>query len=184
MKQFRGGLVFEAHRPFYHSTRGSRVIKTKKKCARLRRSGWAGWWVGVEKCEAVPRRARIQGSWRCASLNSKLERNKAEEEGWGWSCGGTGPVGETGWPSGSWSVLDAPLSRSWRCSPVGIWALQGYLAHKTLPPPPLGLPLGPRNRPTVGSEGSAVSYERGTPVRTPKGPKRMHTLRATIPLRP
>ena len=30
MKQFRGGLVFKAHRLWYHSTLGSRVIKEKK----------------------------------------------------------------------------------------------------------------------------------------------------------
>jgi len=29
--QFRGGLVFEAHRRVYHSTLGVRVIKKKKK---------------------------------------------------------------------------------------------------------------------------------------------------------
>ena len=31
MEQFRGGLVFKAHRLLYHSTPGSRVIKKKKK---------------------------------------------------------------------------------------------------------------------------------------------------------
>ena len=31
MKQFRGGLVFKAHRLVYHSTLGLRVIKKKKK---------------------------------------------------------------------------------------------------------------------------------------------------------
>ena len=31
-------------------------------------------------------------------------------------------------------------------------------------PPPLGPPYGPRHRPTVGSWGGAVSYERGAPV--------------------
>jgi len=31
VKRFRGGLVFKAHRLFYHSTLGSRVIKKKKK---------------------------------------------------------------------------------------------------------------------------------------------------------
>ena len=35
----------------------------------LRTSTW-------QKCEAVPSRARIQGSSTCASLNSGLERNK------------------------------------------------------------------------------------------------------------
>jgi len=33
-KRFRGGLVFKAHRLFYHSTLGSRVIKKKKKRCR------------------------------------------------------------------------------------------------------------------------------------------------------
>ena len=37
------------------------------------------------------------------------------------------------------------------------------LAHKKTHPP-LGLPQGPRHRPTVGSLGGAVSYERGNPV--------------------
>jgi len=41
--------------------------------------------------------------------------------------------------------------------------VHGFLAHKK-PPPPLGSPQGPRQRPTVGSWGKAVSYERGTPV--------------------
>ena len=31
VKRFRGGLVFKAHRPLYHSTLSSRVIKKKKK---------------------------------------------------------------------------------------------------------------------------------------------------------
>ena len=33
-----------------------------------------------QKCEAVPRRARIQGSLTRVSLNSRLDRNKEEEE--------------------------------------------------------------------------------------------------------
>ena len=41
--------------------------------------------------------------------------------------------------------------------------LQGCLVHKK-PPPHLGPPEGPRHRPTVGSLGGAVSYERDTPV--------------------
>ena len=41
--------------------------------------------------------------------------------------------------------------------------LQGYLAHKKHPPS-LRPPYGPRDRPTVGSYGGDVSYERGTPV--------------------
>ena len=31
VQRFRGGLVFKAHRPLYHPTLGSRVIKKKKK---------------------------------------------------------------------------------------------------------------------------------------------------------
>ena len=46
---------------------------------------------------------------------------------------------------------------------VWVWALQGYLAHTKLPPSP-GHSYGPRHRPTVGSRGGAISYERGAPV--------------------
>jgi hypothetical protein len=42
--------------------------------------------------------------------------------------------------------------------------LQGYLAHKKKLPP-LGPLHGPRHGPTAWSQGEAVSYERGTPVR-------------------
>ena len=31
LKRFRGGLVFKAHRLFYHSTLGSRVKKKKRR---------------------------------------------------------------------------------------------------------------------------------------------------------
>jgi len=31
-------------------------------------------------CEAVSRRDRVQGSWTCLSLTSRLESNKEEEE--------------------------------------------------------------------------------------------------------
>jgi len=44
--------------------------------------------------------------------------------------------------------------------------VHGYLAHKQQHPP-LGPTQGPRHSPTVGSYGSAVSYERGTPVEAP-----------------
>ena len=33
-----------------------------------------------QKCTAVPRRARVQGSWIFVSPKSRLERNKEEEE--------------------------------------------------------------------------------------------------------
>ena len=36
--------------------------------------------TGLHKCAAVPRRARIQGSWTYVSLNFRLESNKEEEE--------------------------------------------------------------------------------------------------------
>ena len=42
--------------------------------------------------------------------------------------------------------------------------LQGSLAHKKTPTP-LGTPYDPRHRPTVGSQGDAFSYERGTPAK-------------------
>ena len=42
-------------------------------------------------------------------------------------------------------------------------ARQGYLTHEKQPPL-LGLSLGPRHSPTVGSSKGAVSYARGTPV--------------------
>ena len=41
--------------------------------------------------------------------------------------------------------------------------LQGCLAHKKQPPPP-GPPFAPRHSHTVGSQGGAVYYERGTSV--------------------
>ena len=37
-----------------------------------------------QKCEAVPRRARIRGSYTCASLNSRLESHKEKKKGEGW----------------------------------------------------------------------------------------------------
>ena len=44
VKQFRGGLVFKAHRLLYHSTLGLRVITKKKK---LR--GWQSDLAAVER---------------------------------------------------------------------------------------------------------------------------------------
>ena len=41
----------------------------------------------------------------------------------------------------------------------GILGVQGYLAHKKPPPTPQDY-----HRPNAGSQGGAVSYERGTPV--------------------
>ena len=37
VERFRGGLVFQAHRLFYHSSLGSRVIKKKRRYRRTRR---------------------------------------------------------------------------------------------------------------------------------------------------
>ena len=46
---------------------------------------------------------------------------------------------------------------------LSVECVQGYLAHKkTLTP--LGLPQGPRQRPTVGSYEEVVSFERGAPA--------------------
>ena len=47
----------------------------------------------------------------------------------------------------------------------GFW-IEGYLAHKKLPPP-LEPRKGPRHRPTLKSWEEALSYERGTPVEVP-----------------
>jgi hypothetical protein len=57
-----------------------------------------------------------------------------------------------------------------------VYRIQGYLAHKkqtTLPGPP----KDPRHRPTVGSWGGALSYERGTPVLEIKDTPRLRVLR-------
>ena len=45
----------------------------------------------------------------------------------------------------------------------GTCAVQGYLAHKK-PRPPLGPPLAPGHRATVGTKEEAVSYEQGLPA--------------------
>ena len=55
-----------------------------------------------------------------------------------------------------WATAHSPVAT--RCV-----ALQGYLARKKTPKP-LGPPQHPRHRATVGSQGGALSYERGTPV--------------------
>ena len=44
VKRFRGGLVFKAHRLVYHSTKGLRVIKQK------RRSSYARQGAGMRIC--------------------------------------------------------------------------------------------------------------------------------------
>ena len=45
---FRGGLVFKAHRLFYHSTLGSIVIKKKKKSSLWVGFGVESSWIGVQ----------------------------------------------------------------------------------------------------------------------------------------
>ena len=45
-----------------------------------------------------------------------------------------------------------------------VQCLQGYLANMTIFTPLGPPPLDPKHRPTVGSQGKALSYERGTPV--------------------
>ena len=79
MKRFRGGLVFKALRLVYHSTLGSRVIKKKKKKGKeeeedlllhalvrrplslhlFRAQSEPPTLDRMQKCAAVPRRARI-----------------------------------------------------------------------------------------------------------------------------
>ena len=44
--------------------------------------------------------------------------------------------------------------------------LQEYLTHKNITPPPRTA-IGPKHGPAVGSQGVALSYERGTPVPAP-----------------
>ena len=64
-------------------------------------------------------------------------------------------------------------------------ALQGYLAHKK-PPPPLGPPWETRHGPTVGSNGVAFSYQRGTPVQVlvlPGQPRLVSRARVGLELR-
>ena len=41
---------------------------------------WGPGSTTLQKCEAVPRRARIQGSWTFVSLNSGLEGKSNKEE--------------------------------------------------------------------------------------------------------
>ena len=36
--------------------------------------------IVFQNCEAIPRRARIEGSWTCVSLNSRLEIIQEDEE--------------------------------------------------------------------------------------------------------
>ena len=87
---FASGIASTALRLSYHSTLGLRIIKKKRFRVTtqrdLRRST-------SQKCAAVPRSARIQGSLTFVSLNSRLasneevslnsrlESNKEEEEG-------------------------------------------------------------------------------------------------------
>ena len=56
-----------------------------------------------------------------------------------------------------------------RLSPVHEGMYRGASLIRN-PHPPLGSTLVPRHRATVGSYGGAVSYERGTPVRTRTAP--------------
>ena len=62
-------------------------------------------------------------------------------------------------------MSEVPLYLKTKCTdlPSLLCGLQGYLANKKTPTP-LGPPLDPRHRPTVGSLGGAVSYDRGTPL--------------------
>ena len=70
MQRFRGGLVFKALRLLYHSTVGVRVIKKEEEEAEIDGFVSDSWReksrrlppVFSQECEAVPTRARIQGS--------------------------------------------------------------------------------------------------------------------------
>jgi hypothetical protein len=57
------------------------------------------------------------------------------------------------------------------CPPTHLPAISSHISLRGTSlirsnPPPLGSLEGPRQRTTVGSQGGAVSYERGTPVPT------------------
>jgi hypothetical protein len=65
VKRFRRGLVLKAHRLVYHPTLGSRVMKKRKRHEfRMDREREPGKLsiqeqTTPQKCEAVPRRARM-----------------------------------------------------------------------------------------------------------------------------
>ena len=63
-------------------------------------------------------------------------------------------------PHGRCGSLDSSSGAVICCYNV---ALQGYLAHQKQPPR-LGPAQNPGHSPIVGSQGGAISYERGTPV--------------------
>jgi len=67
---FRGGLVFKAHRLVYHSTLGSRVIKKKREEKDARHDGMvqAGW---SESCQAL---VRSHEERRCSILGPTQSR--------------------------------------------------------------------------------------------------------------
>jgi len=47
VKRFRGGLVFKAHRPLYHSTLGSKVMKKKREEEHVKRRDVADHGLGM-----------------------------------------------------------------------------------------------------------------------------------------
>jgi hypothetical protein len=119
-----------------------------------------------QKCEAVPRRARISGSWTFVSLNSRLESNKEET----WARGRDVAVVLLDYlptPPHEFQTFEFPESTKRFVLKVFRRVnktLQGYLAHKKQPPP-LGQSYDPWYGPTVGSyQEGGVSYERGTLV--------------------
>ena len=80
VKWFRGGLVFEAHRLFYHSIPGMGVINKKKKLkqkseTRVWRShGAAGWSCGSITCVELRRNVKWFRGGHVFECTSRLER--------------------------------------------------------------------------------------------------------------
>ena len=63
-----------------------------------------------------------------------------------------------------YSLNPEPTAPRWGPQEAKEWSTYMDTSLKRKRHPPLGPPYGPRHRPTVGSRGGAVSYERGTPV--------------------
>jgi len=150
-KRFRGGLVFNSHRLVYHSTLGLRVIKKKerRRCCFTAKAlscctskvnsespaGCREMWNTIstttsQKCAAVPRRARIQGSKTCISLNYRLESKKEERRTIRQSCPESGlrPFsGECHFRCSHFARRGTLLLSS-LC--ITDSTVQGYLAHK------------------------------------------------------
>ena len=68
VKQFRGGLVFKAHRRVYHSTLGSSILEKVKNSRALFRRGGAGQRDGSSRQPFQPSATQRACLLRCDSL--------------------------------------------------------------------------------------------------------------------